>query len=259
MTKLAANLSLMFTELDFLDRFGAAAKAGFHGVEFLFPYAFPIEEIKQRLHDHDLQLVLFNLSPGNWEAGERGLTALKGRESEFKPALETALTYAQALGCRQLHAMAGLVGHGADRARYVENLHFACDQARSNDVTILIEPINTVDMPGYFLTTTEQAAEIIAEVGAPNLGLQFDLYHRQKMQGGVGAAIDTFQGVTRHYQCADPADRGEPSLAVVDYKALFAAIAATGFDGWIGCEYRPRGDTLAGLDWVDSCGLSLSG
>ncbi|HRN89684.1 2-oxo-tetronate isomerase [Hyphomicrobium sp.] len=259
MPRFAANLSFLFTDLPFLDRFEAAAKAGFKGVEFMFPYATPANEIRTRLDANGLELVLFNLPPGHWDKGERGFAALPGREDEFASAVDLALTYADALGCRRLHAMAGLTDHGATREVYVANLRLAAAWAAEQGVDILIEPINTRDMPGYFLTRTSDAADIIAEVDASNLGLQFDLYHRHIMEGGVEAAIAEFATITRHYQCADPPDRGEPGgSGELDYAALFRAIDASGHKGWIGCEYKPRGETLAGLGWPAACDVTLA-
>lgn len=257
MPRFAANLSLMFTEVPFLDRFEAAAAAGFKGVEFLFPYAFDIDDLRARLDAHGLQVVLFNLPPGHWDEGERGITALKGREDEFAAGVDLALRYADALGCPRVHAMAGLEAHGTDRDVYVKNLTLAADWARGEGIDVLIEPINTIDMPGYFLATTEEARDVIGAVGAPNLGLQFDLYHRERMQGGVLEAIGEFAPLARHYQCANPPDRSEPACDVIDYAAVFQAIDATGFDGWIGCEYRPRAGTLPGLNWPAACGVAL--
>lgn len=258
MPRFAANLSFLFTELPFLERFEAAAKAGFKGVEFMFPYATSAKEIRARLDANGLELVLFNLPPGHWDKGERGFAALPGRENEFASAVVLALTYAEALGCPRLHAMAGLAEHGASREAYVANLRLAANWAAEQGVDILIEPINTRDMPGYFLTRTSDAAEVIAEVGAPNLGLQFDLYHRHLMEGGVGDAIAEFASITRHYQCADPMDRGEPGASSeMDFAALFRAIDASGHTGWIGCEYKPRAGTLAGLGWLAACAVTL--
>lgn len=249
MPKLAANLSFLFTELDFLDRFAAARRAGFQGVEFLFPYAWPVSEIKARLDDNGLTLALFNIAPGDWEAGERGLAALAGREPAFRRALDEALAYAGALGCTRLHAMAGLVDRGATRDVYVSNLSIASAAARDAGVDILIEPINTIDMPGYLLSHTGAAAAIIAEVGTPNLRLQLDLYHRQRMEGDVAEAISAFGHLVGHYQIAGPPDRGEPIPSELDVPALFDRIDATGYSGWVGCEYRPRAGTVAGLGW----------
>lgn len=250
MPRFAANLSLMFTELDFLDRFAAAAAAGFSGVEFLFPYACTAPEIALRLADNGLTLALFNLPPGDWEKGERGLTACAGREAEFADSLDRALDYAAILGCTRLHAMAGLTRHGANRATYESNLAAASGAAARHGVTILIEPINTFDMPGYFLTRTADARDIIRAVAAPNLALQLDLYHRHRMEGGTAEAIAEYAELTRHYQIASPPDRGEPDAGELDFAALLAAIDATGYDGWIGAEYRPRHGTLSGLGWL---------
>lgn len=257
MPRFAANLSFMFMDLPFLDRFDAAAKAGFKGVEFMFPYAVPAADIRARLDANGLSLVLFNLPPGHWDKGERGFAALPGREDEFASAVDLALNYAEALGCPRLHVMAGLATHGATREAYVANLRMAASWAAPMGIDLVIEPINTRDMPDYFLTRTADARDVIAEVGAPNLGLQFDLYHRHIMEGGVEAAIAEFGPLARHYQCADPPDRGEPSLATLDYARLFRAIDASGYTGWIGCEYKPRGDTLAGLGWPAACGVTL--
>lgn len=258
MPRFAANLSFLFTELPFLDRFDAAAKAGFKGVEFMFPYATPAEDIRARLDANGLSLVLFNLPPGHWDKGERGFTALPGREDEFASAVDLALGYAEALGCPRLHAMAGLAEHGANRETYVANLRLAASWAAEQGVEILIEPINTRDMPGYFLTRTADAAAVIDEVGAPNIGLQFDLYHRHLTEGGVEAALREYGPLVRHIQCADPPDRGEPGgSGDLDYQALFRAIDASGYAGWIGCEYKPRGGTEAGLGWPAACGVTL--
>jgi hydroxypyruvate isomerase len=257
MPRFAANLSLLFTEVPFLDRFEAAAKVGFKGVEFLFPYGFDASEIRARVEGNGLQVVLFNLPPGHWDEGERGITALRDREDEFAAGVDLALRYAEVLGCPRLHAMAGLNQHGTDRTVYLRNLTLAAEWARGDGLDILIEPINTFDMPGYFLTSTEEARAIIQDVGAPNLGLQFDIYHRHRMQGGVIDAIAEFTAITRHYQCANPPDRSEPACGEIDYAAIFRAIDASGFEGWIGCEYRPKAGTLEGLNWPQRCGVTL--
>lgn len=257
MPRFAANLSFLFTELPFLDRFEAAARAGFKGVEFMFPYAVPAAEIKQRLDASGLALVLFNLPPGHWDKGERGFAALPGREDEFASAVDLALTYAETLGCPRLHAMAGLRAHGATREAYVANLRLAAGWAEPLGIDILIEPINTRDMPDYVLTRTSEARDVINEVGAPNLGLQLDVYHRHLTEGDVEGAISEFGVLARHYQCADPPDRGEPGTAVLDYARIFRSIDASGYAGWIGCEYKPRGGTAAGLGWPAACGVTL--
>ncbi len=187
MPRFAANLSFLFTELPFLDRFEAAAKAGFKGVEFMFPYAFAADDIRARLDAHGLEMVLFNLPPGHWDKGERGYTALPGRDDDFASAVDLALRYAETLSCPKLHALAGLTDHGARRETYIANLKLAAQWAAPSGISILIEPINTRDMPGYFLTRTADARAIIEEAGEPNLGLQFDIYHRAVQEGDVDA------------------------------------------------------------------------
>ncbi len=253
----AANLSFMFQELEFLERFAAAAKAGFRGVEYLFPYEHPVEELADRLSAAGRTQALFNAPPGNWEAGERGLAALPGREAEFEQGIAKALDYAKGLQCRLVHVMPGLRHHGATHATYVDNLKRAAGMAKDAGVTIIIEPINQRDIPGFFLSTTENARAVIHEVAADNIGLQFDLYHRQIEQGDVARAIAEFQGLTRHYQIASPPDRGEPDDGEMNYRYLFREIERTGYDGWIGCEYKPRAGTVDGLGWADACGVTL--
>ena len=258
MPRFAANLSLLYTELPFLDRFEAAARAGFKGVEFLFPYEFPTSEISARLKANGLSQVLFNLPPGDWSKGERGLAALAGREADFEAAMAQALKYAEALGCPRVHAMAGLVHQGAARATYVSNLKKAARMAAPSGIEVIIEPINTRDIPGFFLNRTSEARAVIYEVGEPNLGLQFDLYHRQVMEGDVAVAVGEYAPLTRHYQLAGPPDRGEPDEGELNYPWLFKLIDDTGFQGWIGCEYRPRKGTVEGLKWVERCGVQLA-
>jgi hydroxypyruvate isomerase len=253
MPRFAANLSMMFTDVPFLQRFERAAAAGFRAVEFLFPYDYSPGEVTQAARAAGVEVVLFNTVPGDWSGGERGLAALPGREEEFRAGVARALEYADALGCRQIHAMAGLVAAGADReamrATYVDNLRFAAESASKTGVTVLIEPINTRDIPGFFLNYTEQAAAIIAEIGASNLKLQFDIYHRQVMQGDLTPAIETHLPLIAHMQIADTPGRNEPGTGEINYSFLFAAIDRLGYAGWIGCEYRPRGETEAGLGW----------
>ncbi|MGI9524658.1 MAG: 2-oxo-tetronate isomerase [Hyphomicrobiaceae bacterium] len=258
MVKFAANLSFLFNELPFLDRFQAAAQSGFTAVEFLFPYDFQPQEIAERLRANGLTQALFNLPPGNWERGERGLAGLPGRENDFEAAVKTALTYADATGCRLLHAMPGLRHHGAEWPTYISNLRKAARMAANHGVSIIIEPINERDIPGFFLNTTAMARAAIYEVGESNIGLQFDLYHRQIQEGDVSAAIAEFGGLARHYQIANPPDRGEPDDGEMNYKHLFQRIDDTGFDGWIGCEYKPRSETVAGLVWAERCGVQLT-
>ena len=257
MPRFAANLSFLFQELPFLDRFEAAAKAGFKAVEYLSPFEAPKAEIAARLKAHGLTQALFNMAHGDAAKGERGMSAIPGREAEFEKAVSTALDYAQTLGCKRLFAMAGLKHHGANRATYVANLKTAVKMCAPHGIDVIIEPINTRDIPGYFLNLTEDARAIIHEVGGPHIGLQFDLYHRQVMQGDVVTAIREFGHLAKHYQIASPPDRGEPDEGEMNYRYLFREIDSSGFDGWVGCEYRPRNGTLAGLGWAERLGVKL--
>ncbi|MEO1206276.1 MAG: TIM barrel protein [Pseudomonadota bacterium] len=254
MHNLAANLTMLFNEVPLSQRFECAARAGFCGVEMLFPYEIPAEVVRDTLRLHDLTLVLFNIHPGKWDAGDRGLAAQKGRESEFEDATARALRYAETVGCVRLHAMAGLA-ETADDETFIGNLAFAARMAEPHGIDILIEPINTYDMPGYHLTRTAHARAIIEAVGAPNLGLQLDLYHRHRMEGDVLAAIAEAADITRHIQIAGPPDRGEPDQGDWDLNEILQAIEASGYRGWIGCEYRPRKTTEAGLGWLQTADL----
>ncbi len=253
MPKFAANLSLMFTEVDFLDRFGAARAHGFEAVEFLFPYAFPAAQLAERLAASQLQLVLHNLPPGDWAAGERGMACDPARVGEFQDSVALALDYAKVLGVRQLHCMAGLlpanVAPQQAQSTYIDNLRFAAAHVRPHGIALLIEPINTWDMPGYFLTGSAQAADIIAATGADNLFLQYDLYHMQRMEGALAAGIRNYLPLIGHMQLADVPGRHEPGTGDIDFRSLFALIDELGYEGWIGCEYIPCGDTVAGLHW----------
>jgi hydroxypyruvate isomerase len=257
MPRFAANLSFLFTELPFLDRFEAAAKAGFKAVEYLNPFEAPKAEIVSRLKANGLTQALFNMAHGDWTKGERGLSALPGREADFEKAVAAALDMAAATGCKRLFAMAGLKHHGATRAAYVKNLRRATEMVKGSDIVVIIEPINSRDIPGYFLNLTGEARSIIHEVGGPNIGLQFDLYHRQVMEGDVAMAIREFGPLARHYQIASPPDRGEPDDGEIDYRYLFKLIDESGFDGWVGCEYKPRKTTLEGLGWAKALGTRL--
>ena len=253
MPKFAANLTLMFTEAPFMERFALARRHGFEAVEFLFPYAFAAADIAQQLARHRLQLVLHNLPAGDWAAGERGIACDPQRVDEFRAGVALALEYARALGAPQLHCLAGIVPPGADRAAigalYLDNLRYAAAQLAPHGLRLLIEPINTFDMPGYFLTGTAQAAAVIAEAGAPNLFLQYDIYHMQRMEGELAATIAARLPLIAHMQLADAPGRHEPGSGAIDFRTLFAQIDALGYEGWIGCEYIPLGDTAAGLGW----------
>ena len=268
MPRFAANLSLLYGELPFMARFAAAAADGFSAVEYLFPYAWPHAELAARLAAHGLQQVLFNAPPGDWEAGERGLMCLPGREAEFRAGLLHALTYAQALQCPRLHLMAGLTPAGADpallRATYLDNLRWAAPEAARYGVQLLIEPINLRDMPGYFLTRQAQAHHLVAEVGAPNLKVQMDLYHCQIMEGDVAMKLRQYvpTGQVGHIQIAGVPERHEPDSGELNYPYLLALLDELGYDGWVGCEYRPRrglqpGATSAGLGWRQARTLEI--
>ncbi|WP_414448280.1 2-oxo-tetronate isomerase [Burkholderia sp. 22PA0099] len=254
MPRFAANLSMMYTEHPFLERFSAAARDGFKAVEYLFPYEFDAAELKARLSDAGLVQALFNAPPGDWAAGERGFAALPGREDEFRRAVDTALDYARTIGNDKLHVMAGLVPADADRARhrdtYVRNLAYAAEAARAAGLLVVIEPINTRDMPGYFLNRQDDAQAICHDVGAPNLRVQFDCYHCQIVEGDIAMKLKRdFAGIG-HIQIAGVPDRHEPDLGELNYPYLFEQIDALGYDGWIGCEYRPKAGTSDGLGWL---------
>ena len=258
MPRFAANLSMMYVEHPFLDRFAAAARDGFKAVEYLFPYEHPAAELARRLKDNGLQQVLFNAPPGDWAGGERGMACLPGRGEELRSAVQRALEYAAELQCPRVHLMAGLAPAGADRAvlgrTYLENLAWAAQQAARQGVQILIEPINTRDIPGFFLNRQDEAHAIVSEVGAPNLKVQMDLYHCQIVEGDVSAKLRQYMPTGRigHIQIAGVPQRHEPDLGEVNYPFLFDVIDETGFDGWIGCEYRPKAGTSEGLGWLRS-------
>ena len=255
MPRFAANLSMMFQEIRFLDRFGAAARAGFKGVEFLFPYEHPPETIAERLEKNRLTLALFNTVPGDWTGGERGLAALLGREQEFRDGVDKAIVYAKASGCRILHTMAGLWPDGQDKDAgervYIDNLRWAADRMAGEGLAAVIEPINTRDILNY----TAQALRIIERVGRPNLKLQFDLYHVQIMEGDLATKVGALAGHYPHVQIAGNPGRHEPDIGEIHYPYLFDLFDEIGYQGWIGCEYRPQGDTLAGLGWAKRYGI----
>jgi hydroxypyruvate isomerase len=259
MPKFAANLSFMFQEIGFLDRFDAAARCGFKAVEYLFPYEHPSQAIVERLSHNRLVQALFNMPPGDWAAGERGLAALPGREREYRDGVGTAIGYAKALGCPTVHAMAGLWPEGRDRAEaervYVENLRYAADRLAAEGLTLVIEPINTRDIPGYFLNTTSQGMAIIERVGRANLKLQLDLYHVQIMEGDLAHRVRTLAGRYGHVQIAGNPGRNEPDIGEINYPYLFALFDEIGYSGWIGCEYRPKGETTLGLGWARRYGI----
>lgn len=253
MPKFAANLSLLFNELPFLDRFEAAAAAGFKGVEFLFPYEYDADELTARIRANGLRQVLFNLSAGNWASGERGLAIYPNLTREFRDSVTTAIRYAKALGCTQLHCLAGIAPVGADhramRKTYVENLRFAAHALADEGITLLIEAINTRDVPGYFLDTTAKAADILESVEAENLRLQYDAYHMQIMEGDLTPTIDKHLKKIAHVQIADTPGRHEPGTGEINFPFIFDHLDRIGYQGWIGCEYRPRTSTYDSLAW----------
>lgn len=259
MTKLAANLTMLFNEVDFLDRFEQAAEAGFRGVEFLFPYAYGADEIAARLDASRLKLVLHNLPAGDWAAGERGLACHPGRSAEFQDGVGQAIAYARALGVDQLNCLAGIVPPGvapdAARATLVENLRFAAGQLKDEGIALLIEPINTFDIPGFFLHGTRQALDIIAETGSDNLFLQYDIYHMQRMEGELAATIKANLPLIRHIQLADNPGRFEPGTGEINFRYLLGMLDEIGYAGWVGCEYKPRAGSVQGLGWMADHGL----
>ena len=254
MPRFAANLTMLFNEVPFLDRFERAAKAGFDAVEFLFPYAYKVEEIKQRLNDNGLTLILHNLPAGDWDAGERGIACHPDRVEEFKAGVAGAIEYALALGVKQLNCLAGKVPAGVSEAQaretFVSNLTFAAAALKAAGLKLLIEPINTFDIPGFFLNRTAQAAGILAEVGADNLFIQYDIYHAQRMEGELAATVQRYLPLIGHIQLADNPGRNEPGTGEINYPYLFEYLDRIQYSGSIGCEYKPATTTEAGLGWL---------
>jgi len=259
MPKLAANLSYLFQELPFLDRFGAAATAGFRGVECLFPYEAPAAAIAERLDRHRLMPVLFNVPSGDLGAGERGCGALPGREADFTAGAERALGYALATGCKRLHVLSGLWPPGRDKADgaavLAANLRRAADLVAPHGITLLIEPINPRDIPGYFLNTTGEALAVLDRVQRDNVKLQLDLYHCQIMEGDLAVHLRRLAGRYAHIQIAGVPDRHEPDRGEVNYLYLLELLDELGYDGWVGCEYRPAKGTVEGLGWARRWGV----
>ena len=259
MTKLAANLTMLFNEVPFLERFEAAAKAGFKAVEFLFPYPYEARDLALRLQANGLELVLHNLPAGNWEAGERGIACHPNRVQEFRDGVRTAISYAKQLNVKQLNCLVGIVPPGvsqdAAHATLVENLKYAAGALKAEGIRLLIEPINTFDIPGFFLSRTAQAVKLIEQTGSDNLFVQYDIYHMQRMEGELSATIKANLPLIKHVQLADNPGRNEPGTGEINYRFLFSYLESLGYDGWIGCEYKPRGDTLSGLAWRTAHGL----
>ena len=257
MPRFAANLSMMFSEVAFLDRFGSARRAGFEAVEFLCPYEHPAAELRRRIDDAGLTVALFNMPPGDWASGERGIACVPGRQSEFRDGVARALDYAAALDCNLLHCMAGIVPPavrpGVAASLYLANLLWAAERAASAGVRLVIEPINQRDMPGYLLNNTSQGADIVEALnhalGPDTVGLQFDLYHCQVSEGDLTRRMERLLPITAHVQIADVPGRNEPGTGEIAWDWVFQRLDQLGFKGWVGCEYRPAGDTVAGLGW----------
>jgi hydroxypyruvate isomerase len=261
MPHFAANLTMLFTEVPFLDRFERAARAGFDAVEFLFPYPFAASDIKARLQANQLKLVLHNLPAGDWDAGERGIACLPDRVDEFRSGVSRAIEYASALGVGQLNCLAGKVPLGATddmlRRTFVANLRHAAGELKKAGIKLLIEPINTFDIPGFYLNRTAQALALIDEVGSDNLYLQYDIYHAQRMEGELAATLGKHLARIAHVQLADNPGRNEPGTGEINYPFLFQHLDALGYKGTVGCEYKPAGSTEAGLGWLNTMGVPM--
>lgn len=255
MVRLAANLTMLFNEVSFLERFGEAAKAGFKAVEFLLPYDYRPEELAERLQRHGLKQVLFNMPAGDWKAGERGIGCHPNRVGEFQDGVGRAIEYAKALGCPQVNALAGIAPPGVApdklQATLVENMRFAARETKKHGVRLVTEPINTtVDIPGFYLNHTAQAVEVIKAVGSDNLFVQYDAYHMQVMEGDLARTIERNLGLIKHIQIADNPGRHEPGTGEINYPFLFRRLDELGYGGYVSCEYKPAGNTAAGLGWA---------
>ena len=254
MPKFAANLTMLFNELDFLDRFQAAADAGFAGVEYLFPYAWPAAQLAEKLDQAGLVQVLHNLPAGDWAGGERGIACHPDRIGEFQEGVGRAIDYARTLGCKQLNCLAGIAPAGVPTATvhetFVANLRFAAARLKDAGIRLLVEPINTFDIPGFYLNRTEQAIALLDEVGADNLFVQYDIYHAQRMEGELGNTIARYLPRIAHMQLADNPGRNEPGTGEINFAWLLRHIDQLGYQGWIGCEYKPAAGTREGLGWI---------
>jgi len=254
MPKFCANLTMLYNEVDFLDRFQAAAKSGFKGVEYLFPYAYAKEQLAERLHEYDLKQILHNLPAGDWAKGERGIACLPDRVGEFEDGVGRAIDYAKTLGCPQVNCLAGIAPKNVTpeklRETFVANLRFAADKLKAAGIRLLIEAINTRDIPGFYLNRTQQAVDIIEEVGSDNLWVQYDIYHMQIMEGDLAPTIERHFKRIAHLQLADNPGRNEPGTGEINYPFLFGFVDRLGYNGWIGCEYKPKTTTLEGLGWI---------
>ena len=256
MPKFAANLTMLFTELPFLDRFEAAAKAGFKAVEFLFPYGFAKEEVKARLDDNGLQVILHNLPAGDWAGGERGIGCLPDRVDEFRAGVDLAIEYATYLGAPKVNCLAGIrpetATPGDARATLIDNLRFAARKLEAAGIGLVLEPVNSRDVPGFFIDRSAPALEVIEAVGSPNLKLQYDIYHAQVLEGDLARTIERNFDRIGHIQLADNPGRNEPGTGEINWPFLFRHIDRLGYGGWIGCEYKPSGNTADGLGWLET-------
>jgi hydroxypyruvate isomerase len=256
MPQFAANLTMLFNEHPFMDRFEIAAESGFKAVEFLFPYAYKASEIRQKLDQNNLRLVLHNLPAGDWDEGERGIACLPDRMDEFKASVAKAIEYAKVLGVGQLNCLAGKAPTGLSqellRATLIANLRYAAVELKKVNIKLLIEPINTFDIPGFYLSKTQQALDILNEVGADNVYIQYDIYHAQRMEGELSKTLEENISRIAHIQLADNPGRHEPGTGEINYAYLFKLIDRIGYQGWIGCEYKPATQTQSGLDWIKS-------
>lgn len=254
MPKFAANLSMLYTEHPFIERFAAAAADGFKAVEYVSPYEETPEAVAAELRRHGLAQALFNLPAGDWSAGERGIACLPDRVGEFRASVDTAIAYAQALGCRKINCLAGIAPAGLDRdvaeATLVDNLRYAAERLADAGISLVFEPINTRDIPGYFLTTTDQAERIMDRVGHANLLIQYDFYHMQIMQGDLVSTFERLQSKIGHVQIADNPGRHEPGTGEINHDFIFRRLDELGYDGWVGCEYKPKTGTSQGLGWM---------
>ena len=255
MPKFAANLTMLFNEVEFMDRFAAAAKAGFHAVEYLFPYPYSKQQLAEALSKHGLTQVLHNLPAGNWAGGERGIACLPGREGEFQDGIGRAIEYAKALRCDQLNCLVGITPRAADpektHATLIDNLRFAARALDKERIKLLVEPINTYDILGFHLCRTDQTLQVFDSVGERNLWLQYDIYHMQRMEGELAATIAKHLSRIAHIQLADNPGRNEPGTGEINYDYLFRRLDELGYAGWVGCEYKPKTTTVDGLGWLD--------
>lgn len=254
MPKFSANLTFLYTHLDFLDRFAAAAKDDFKAVEYLEPYAYAPEKIASKLQEHNLTQGLFNLPVGNWDGGERGIACLPDRIDEFKAGIDKAITYAKALNCKKVNCLTGIPEGGTAselaEVTLVGNLKYAAEKLAEANITLVFEPINTRDIPGYFVSTTDHAERILDAVGVDNLYIQYDMYHMQIMQGDLIPTYERLKNRIGHIQIADNPGRNEPGTGEINYTNILAALDKLGYSGFIGCEYKPKDGTTEGLGWM---------